>query len=221
MTVDKDEIRAFFQQECDALDLSLPGDVIDKLLLYLSELKKWNRKINLIGKAHEKEIIEKHFVDSLLLLPHVQKCPTPTLLDVGSGAGFPGLVLKVVYPALALTLAEPRQKRVSFLRHIIRTLELDQVKIIPDRIETGDNQLETAYPIITSRALSTVYEFLALIEHYSPKGGLVICMKGPKAQEEIKEWQTLPQSAFALHNITEYRLPLSGGIRNIVTFKKG
>lgn len=143
------------------------------------------------------------------------------LLDVGSGAGFPGLVLKAACPSLLLTLAEPRQKRVSFLRHIIRTLQLQHVEIIDSRIEPGEKQQENTFPLITSRALSTIAEFLELISHYSSPGGLVICMKGPRSEEEIGQWKkNSPQSPFTLVDSTEYRLPFSGGIRNLVTFKK-
>lgn len=221
MKIDNNEARDFFCQGCDGLQLALSEEVIDKLLLYLQELTKWNRKINLIGKAPEKEIIEKHFLDSLLLLSHLDNAEDLHLLDVGSGAGFPGLVLKTACPALQLTLVEPRQKRVSFLRHIIRTLQLDTVDIIDARLEPAEKQQENTFPIITSRALSTIAEFLELISHHSSPGGLVICMKGPKAEEEIGQWKkTSPQSPFTLIDSTEYRLPFSGGIRNLVTFKK-
>lgn len=196
-------------------------DVIDKFIVYLSELQKWNKKINLIGKASERDIIEKHFFDSLLLLSHLEKSPDLKLLDVGSGAGFPGLVLKAACPSLLLTLAEPRQKRVSFLRHIVRTLQLDHVEIIDTRIEPGEEQEKNSFPLITSRALSTIAEFLELIRHHSSPGGLVFCMKGPRAEEEIKQWQKAStHSPFTLVNKTKYWLPFSGDIRNIVTFRK-
>ena len=218
---DNYEARELFRQGCTALNLPLPAEVIDTFILYLRELEKWNRKINLIGKTSEKNIIEKHFLDSLLLLPHLEKSPELKLLDVGSGAGFPGLVLKAACPSLLPTLAEPRQKRVSFLRHIIRTLQLDHVEIIDARIEPGEKQQENTFPIITSRALSTIAEFLELVSHHSSPGGLVICMKGPKAKKEISQWKkTSPQSPFTLVDSTEYRLPFSGAIRNLVTFEK-
>lgn len=210
-----------FRQGCNTLKLSLSTDIIDKFIVYLSELQKWNKKINLIGKAPERDIIEKHFFDSLLLLPHLKKSHELKLLDVGSGAGFPGLIVKAACPSLLLTLAEPRQKRVSFLRHIIRTLQLQHVEIIDSRIEPGKEQQKNTFPLITSRALSTIAEFLELIRHYSSSGGLVLCMKGPKAEEEINQWQKAsPQSPFTLVDSSQYRLPFSGDIRNIVTFRK-
>lgn len=215
------EAQELFRQGCDALHLSLSEEIVDKLILYLTELEKWNRKINLIAKAPEKEIIEKHFLDSLLLLPHLDNTIDLHLLDVGSGAGFPGLVLKAACPALQLTLAEPRQKRVSFLRHITRVLQLDHVEIIDARIEPGEKQQENTFPIITSRALSTIAEFLELISHYSSPGGKVICMKGPKAEEEINQWKkNSPQSPFSLVDSTVYRLPFSSSTRNLVMFRK-
>jgi len=210
-----------FRQGCNTLELSLPAGVIDTFIVYLSELQKWNKKINLIGKTSEKNIIEKHFFDSLLLLSHLEKSHELKLLDVGSGAGFPGLVLKAACPFLFLTLAEPRQKRVSFLRHIVRTLKLDHVEIIDARIEPEEEPPKSTFPLITCRALSTIAEFLELIRHHSSSDGFVICMKGPRAEEEINQWQKdFPQSPFTLVDSTKYHLPFSGDIRNIVTFRK-
>jgi 16S rRNA (guanine527-N7)-methyltransferase len=215
------EARELFQKGYDTLHLSLSEGATDNFIVYLSELQKWNRKINLIGKASLKNIIEKHFFDSLFLLSHLEKSHELKLLDVGSGAGFPGLVLKAACPSLQLTLAEPRQKRVSFLRHVVRTLKLDHVEVIDTRIEPGEKQQENTFPLITSRALSNIAEFLELIRHSSSPGGLILCMKGPKAEDEINQWQKAsPRSPFTLVDSTKYHLPFSGDIRNIVTFKK-
>lgn len=213
--------RKLFCQGSDLLSLDLSEAVIDKLILYLTELEKWNHKINLIGKASEKEVIERHFLDSLLLLPLLEKCQELKLLDVGSGAGFPGLVLKAACPELKVTLVEPRQKRVSFLRHIIRSLGLDRVEIIDSRLEVKQKQTDNTFPIITSRALSSIAAFLDLIAHYSCPGSMVICMKGPKAGEEIAQWKEHdPDSPFTLKDSRQYQLPFSGATRNLVTFEK-
>ncbi len=115
------------------------SEAFDRLNLYFNELKKWGRKVNLIAKSSsDQQIVENHFIDSLTILPLLVGANTH-LLDIGTGAGFPALVCKAAYPELAITLVEPRLKRVSFLGHITRTLGLQEVKILSCRVE--DEQL--------------------------------------------------------------------------------
>lgn len=194
------------------------------LCVYFDELTKWNQKINLVAKASEQEILETHFLDSLTLLPLLKaKKSSSDLLDIGTGAGFPGLVLKTVQSELEVTLVEPRQKRVSFLKHIIRTLGLKGVEILPVRLEkkTALKTTDKQFSIITSRAFTSIIDFLELVEPLSPVNGTVICMKGPKAYEEIEVWKKKkPDSPFALSNIQEGKLPFSNSTRNLVTFTK-
>jgi 16S rRNA (guanine527-N7)-methyltransferase len=204
-----------------ALGLALGREQIARLAFYLAELAKWNRKMNLVAKAPAEEIIDSHFLDSLTLLPHLPP-EKQELLDVGTGAGFPGLVLKAVCPPLALTLIEPRAKRTAFLRHIVRSLGLDRVEIIEKRLEPALAGQLPASPCITSRAVADIREFLALVAPFSPAGGTVICMKGPRAEEEIGEWQrSQPASPFRLEKVVRLTLPFSGAARNLVFFTRG
>jgi 16S rRNA (guanine527-N7)-methyltransferase len=207
---------------CKALGITLSHEEsIGRLVLYYNELVKWNRRMNLVSQASEQETVESHFLDSLTLLPHLHCEEKPDLLDVGTGAGFPGLVLKATCPELGLTLVEPRAKRVTFLRHIVRSLHLGNVTIIEKRLEPGlAGQLKT-YPCITSRALATISDFLELAAPFSPAGGTVICMKGPKAEEEISQWRAeQPASPYTLQNIVTLTLPFSRAMRNLVIFSK-
>lgn len=199
---------------------------MDQLWLYFLELQRWSSKINLIAKASELQILENHFLDSLTLLPLIDACEIPSkkILDVGSGAGFPGLVLKIARPAaLDVLLLEPRQKRVSFLKQVIRTVKLSGITVIADRLEKGSSfaDLHGLFPIITSRALASVHDFLQISEQVSPAGGLVLCMKGPRAEDEIQEWQQKsPTSPFALQQHKKITLPFSGAERALLVFKK-
>jgi len=151
------------------MGIVLAHEAVDRLARYFQELKKWNSTYNLVGKAPDQDLIEKHFLDSLTLLPLMQEwgCPSP-LLDIGTGAGFPGLVLKAALPELQVTLLEPRQKRVAFLKHIVRTLGLRGVTILAARLEpegqlayAAANQASTPttlppHPVITSRAFTRI-----------------------------------------------------------------
>lgn len=210
-------------QGSDRMGIKLPVSAIDQLCRYFNELDKWNKKINLVARAGEQEIIEKHFLDSLTLLPFMQKQAENKWLDVGSGGGFPGLVLKICCPDLALTLVEPRLKKVSFMKHVIRTLGLQQAQVKEARLEAGDKALFNGktFSLISSRALSKISDFLDLSESFSPPGGKVICMKGARADEEVADWRKKrPDSPYELVEKSEWRLPFSGGKRIVLIFRK-
>lgn len=206
---------------CSAVGLAeLDDDVLNRLFVYFKELKRWSKKINLIAKkATDREILEKHFLDSLTLLPLLDG-ENPHLLDIGTGAGFPGLVCKAAKPELQLTLVEPRQKRVAFLSHITRTLQLAEVSILDCRVE--DEAMlpsDGGFTHITSRAVTEVKVFLDMSSRFMKPGVQVICMKGPKWQEELAAWKdTALPVQFSLHSQVEYILPLSQASRNLLVF---
>lgn len=205
------------------LDIAAP--VIEQLCDYLGELQKWNKRINLVANAPQEILIETHFLDSLTLLPLIANCPDPGLMDIGSGAGFPGLVLKIAAPQLAVSLVEPRQKRTAFMRQVIRNLGLEKVTVLETRLEK-DNAALAAYhnriPLLTSRAFASIDLFLKLAEPLCAPGGKLICMKGPKADAEIAEWRSTSAAAspFQLSKTSELTLPLSGAARKILIFTK-
>ena len=117
------------------LGIEISAEAYDRLTLYFAELKKWSKKVNLIAKsAGDEQIVESHFLDSLTILPLLTG-ENAHLLDIGTGAGFPALVCKAALPELAVTLVEPRLKRVSFLGHITRILGLEEVRVLPCRVE--------------------------------------------------------------------------------------
>ena len=146
--------------------LGLAMDVagVERLLVYLAELMKWSRRVNLIARdTPEAQVVETHFLDSLTLLPFLDGAGEVHLLDVGSGAGFPGLALACVRPDARCTLCEPRQKRVSFLRHVVRTLGLANVEVVADRVEAQASAWQGRFTHITSRAVAEPAAFLPLV----------------------------------------------------------
>jgi 16S rRNA (guanine527-N7)-methyltransferase len=205
----------------EQLGLDLPPATVERLVLYFRELGKWNRKMNLVGAAPEEALIDRHFLDSLTLLPILLQQQPADLLDIGSGAGFPGLVLKAAFPELAVTLVEPRRKRAAFLRHVSRTLALREVEIIEESLGAAAKPLpRPAYHLVTSRALSDMTAFLALAAPYCTPGGLVICMKGSRGPAELQEWQSLNDETFRLTETQEWQLPFSGARRLVYVFRK-
>ena len=149
-----------------AAQLGLAMDVagVERLLVYLAELMKWSRRVNLIARdTPQAQVVETHFLDSLTLLPFLDGAGEVHLLDVGSGAGFPGLALACMRPDARFTLCEPRQKRVSFLRHVVRTLGLANVEVVAERIEAHLADWPGRFTHITSRAVAEPAAFLPLV----------------------------------------------------------
>lgn len=212
-----------FQRGLERLAIDLPAASVRQLCSYLAELQKWNKRINLVSAAPLATLVESHFLDSLTLLPLVNHCPPPGLMDIGSGAGFPGLVLKIANQDLNVTLIEPRQKRTAFLRHVIRTLGLKNITVLETRLEINNQDLTgwlNLTPIITSRAFASINLFLHLAAPFSAPGGKVICMKGRKAETEIAEWRQLsPDTPYRLLETIETSLPFNEIPRKLLVFK--
>ena len=145
------------------LGLAMDPAGVERLLVYLADLMKWSRRVNLVARdTPEAQVVETHFLDSLTLLPFLDGAGEVHLLDVGSGAGFPGLALACVRPDARFTLCEPRQKRVSFLRHVVRTLGLANVEVVADRVEAQASAWQGRFTHITSRAVAEPAAFLPL-----------------------------------------------------------
>lgn len=202
------------------LGIEISPASVDRLAIYFAELKKWSRKINLIAKsADDEQIVENHFLDSLTLLPLLGGTGSH-LLDIGTGAGFPALVCKAACPELAVTLVEPREKRISFLGHMVRTLGLTEVRILSCRVEDA-TQLPSAtvFSHITARAVSEIGPLVQMVERFAPSGPQLVWMKGPRWQEEITAAaEILNRSSFRLDRVVECTLPFSGAERRIVIF---
>jgi len=151
-------------------------------MTYLSELKKWNKAYNLTSLKTDEDIIVKHFLDSLLYLSAFPDGEV-SVMDVGSGAGFPGIPLKIMRPAIRMYLLEPSRKKVNFLRHISRTLALDSIEVVEKRIEEVKS---LTVDVAVTRALFEIKEFIEKASPHVKEGGRLILSKGPKVKEELK-----------------------------------
>lgn len=199
-------------------EIDLDAAAIKSLFFYFQELKRWSQKMNLIAReTDDRVIVENHFIDSLALLMLLDD-RRDYLLDIGSGAGFPGLVCKAARPMMEVSLVEPRLKRVSFLRHVIRSCDLEGITVQSCRL---DEQValedESRFNCIVCRAVSDIPHFLTMCERFCDKDKRVICMKGPNFREELgtcldekKRWQ--------LTGLFEYKLPYSGASRALLSF---
>ena len=203
------------------LSVTLTDQSISQLVQYALELIKWNRKVNLVAKNTSfEDIVEKHFLDSLTLIPVLvlHESKNGTLLDVGSGAGFPGLVLKTACPGRPVILLEPRQRRVSFLNHIIRHLSLTGIAVLPHRTDEKSSLTDTHFEVITSRAVADVSSFLKMIDDLAGPDTLVICMQGASGKDQWDGEKDNPK--FDRVGIEYIQLPFSRDDRTILIFRK-
>jgi 16S rRNA (guanine527-N7)-methyltransferase len=203
------------------LGLALGDNHLASFSLYVQELARWSKVANLIAKADSETIIRKHLLDSLavsLLIPSDIR-----LLDLGSGAGFPGLVLAMVQPAREVVLIEARRKRASFLKEVVRKAKSKNVRVYEGRAETlaREDSLRNSFAAVISRATWSLKEFLLLANPFVVNGGIVLAMKGPQAEQELHALSVFPQLfGFFLQQIHEYALPFGAEQRKVLVFAK-
>ena len=179
-------------------EFGLNEQQISKFQRYLELLLEWNEKFNLTAITDKDEIEEKHFIDSIELVKFFD-VKNKTLLDVGSGAGFPGIPLAIVEPTLSITLLESNGKRVSFLREVAKELELKNVEIIQGRSEELGTREK--YDIVTARAVKELNVLLEITFYLVKVGGYFIAYKSSGVDEEILN----AKHAFKCLQIDEYK----------------
>ncbi|HZW83134.1 MAG TPA: 16S rRNA (guanine(527)-N(7))-methyltransferase RsmG [Candidatus Deferrimicrobium sp.] len=203
------------------LNINFTDDQIKKFVVYMNLLREWNQKVNLTAITDPEEIVIKHFLDSLLLLPYIPK--KGTLADIGTGAGFPGIPLKIVVPELEVTLIDSLSKRIKFLDEVIGSLGLNGIKTFHGRAEdVGRLKIfREGYDIVVARAVSRL---TTLTEYCLPMvkiGGKFIAAKGPSVSDEVEEAKfavdLLGGRITATHQSS---LPLKGDARSIVVIEK-
>ncbi|MGB5746429.1 MAG: 16S rRNA (guanine(527)-N(7))-methyltransferase RsmG [Desulfobacterales bacterium] len=190
-------------------DLDLDRHHTDLFATHAAELLHWNKVINLTTITDPYEIAVKHFVDSLA--PAKQILPGTSLLDIGSGGGFPGIPLKVVIPSLSVTLIDASRKKANFLQHVIRTLKLEGIEALHIRAEdlAGDPAYLKHFEIITSRALTDLQSFVRQARPLLAVNGQMIALKGKMDQTEV---ESVCASILAVET---YRLPFTNSKRSI------
>jgi 16S rRNA (guanine527-N7)-methyltransferase len=194
--------------------------VVEAFDLYLRELVKWNEKMNLTAIRSEKGVVLKHFLDSMSVFPHLPKISF--LLDIGSGAGFPGIPLKMIQPSLEVTLIDSVRKKVDFQRHIIRKLGLKGVFTIHGRVQDQEilKMMQGQFEAVISRAFADLKTLLPFALPFVQKGGFVLAMRGKRNGEE---WQFhLPPDGIEcrLLETATFTLPFSSIQRSILLFQR-
>ena len=187
------------------LGVPLSPHTVARMVRYLRELTRWNQKVNLTALTTDADIVSKHFLDSLaafkLIKPHpglIRPGPSLRLLDIGTGAGFPGLVLKLQDPDLAVTLLEPSLKKAAFLHHIIGLLGLSGVAVITRRLEqlTGPERT-AAFDLVAARALAPGVVLEAAPRLLAP-GGRVLLFRVTPLEEIPSGYRLIRETSFSL-----------------------
>lgn len=200
---------------------NLNDEQIKKFNKYRELLKEWNEKINLTAITDDEEITLKHFIDSLTCLKYLHG--NEKLIDVGTGAGFPGIPLKIADDELDVTLLDSLNKRIIFLNEVIKDLSLNNIKTVHYRAEDAgrDNKYREKFDVAVSRAvanLSTLSEYLL---PFVKLNGICICMKGANVSDEIENAKNaIKELGGKIEKIDNFKLANTDNERNIIVIRK-
>lgn len=204
--------QATLAQGLARLNLSLSPETRQKLLDYIALVQKWNKVYNLTAVRDADKMLTHHLLDSLAVVPHV--AGAKTILDVGSGAGLPGIPLALALPDAHVTLLDSNQKKTTFLQQAVIELQLNNVTVLCVRVE--NYQLNQVFSVVISRAFSDLPAFAALAGAHVATGGTLLAMKGVAPLDEIAQLQ----SGFALSSIKPLSVPGLEAERHLIFMKK-
>ncbi len=212
-----DECKSLFNE----LNIELTQSQFDKYELYKKELLEWNEKINLTAITDENEIWLKHFIDSCTINEYVDS--NSSLIDVGTGAGFPSLPLKIIRDDISLTLLDSLNKRLIFLQDVVNKLELNNIEFIHGRAEdiANDNKYREKFDVATARAVANLSTLSEYCLPFVKINGIFICMKAGNVDKEIEEAQiAIKTLGGKIEKIDKFNLPGSNIERTIIIFRK-
>lgn len=204
-----------FIKYLEELNIYPTQDQLEKLNKFYNLLIEWNEKINLTRIVDEKDVYLKHFYDSLTITKEVDLSKVNTLCDVGTGAGFPGIVLKIMYPNLQVTLIDSLQKRVNYLNEIIKVLELTDIEAIHSRGEDYKGNFD----VVTSRAVANIEKLVNYTMHLVSKDGVFIAMKGNIDNELTDSIKQKLSKKYKIIKINKFKLPIEESDRSLVVMK--
>ncbi len=200
------------------LGTDLSEKQIGLFMQYMDNLKSWNEKINLTAIKDDRDIIINHFLDSISIVPIIER--NKTLLDIGTGGGFPGVPIKIVCPELRVTLMDSVNKKVTFLKATIRKLALEEIEAVWGRAEDiGNNIPRQHFDYVVNRAVGTISDTFQLSLPYLSPYGVLILMRGKKGAEEWDRASQNFNNNYDLIEIREFSLPYSDSKRIVIILK--
>lgn len=209
--------KELFLEELKKLGILLTPKQEQDLDTYYKLLISYNNNVNLTAITKEEDVYLKHFYDSLTLFKGIDLKENLKICDLGTGAGFPGLVLKIVFPNLSITLVDSLEKRIKFLDLVIKELELKNIKTVHSRIEEF-KEIE-AFDVVVSRAVAKINILLELGCKLPKVNGLFVFMKGNILEELKSAKNALKVLNYSLEKIINFKLPIEESERNIVILK--
>lgn len=219
----KDLVYKQFTELLNGHGITLNDRQWDQFEYYCNELISWNEKMNLTAIKEREQIYIKHFYDSISLSFFFPLISVNTLADIGSGAGFPSIPLKIIYPHLQITIIDSLNKRIQFLNHLTKGLELTHVQCIHSRAEDAARQVQfrDSYDLVTARAVAKLSVLNELCLPFVKKGGAFIAMKGVNPKEELNEAvYSMKQLHAKLTEVCAFDLPVDQSNRHLIIMKK-
>jgi len=203
------------------LGVDLPAERVEAFDFLMEELLRWNRKMNLTAISDRFEIVVKHFLDSLAVSPHLS--PGSSLLDVGSGAGFPCIVLKISDPSLRVTSIDSSGKKLSFQKHLIRQLGLEGMDTVQAHLPNSHivERYGKCFDYAVSRAFGKLRNFLRIAHPLIKDTGIIIAMKGKMEKGGRPNHSVLIQSNMTLQRAVSFTLPFIDADRTLLFFARG
>lgn len=194
---------------------------LEQFYKYMNLLIEWNKNINLTAIVEPEEIILKHFIDSLTINKYIKKCAS--FVDIGTGAGFPGVPIKIYRPDVEVVLVDSLNKRINFLNEVIKKLELEDIETIHNRVEEfGKNKkYREKYDVVTARAVANLSVLSEYLIPLAKINGKAICMKGNNIKEEYNDSKrAIEILGGKITKIDEFKLPCSDIMRNVIIIDK-
>ena len=208
-------------KESENINLEISLEDANKFYKYMKLLLEWNEKINLTAITEEKEVIIKHFIDSLTIYKYLNEAKS--IIDVGTGAGFPGIPIKILNKEIDITLMDSLNKRINFLNEVVKNLNLERISCIHSRAEElgRDKKFREKYDVAVSRAVANMSTLVEYLLPFVKVGGMCICMKGSSIDEELKESEkAIKMIGGKVEKVEKIILPNSDYERNIVIIRK-
>ncbi|PTJ65962.1 16S rRNA (guanine(527)-N(7))-methyltransferase RsmG [Staphylococcus saprophyticus] len=213
---------AWLTQQLSTHGIELSDKQQQQFQTYYQMLVEWNEKMNLTSITEEHEVYLKHFYDSIATSFYTDLTKELTICDVGAGAGFPSIPLKIIFPNLKVTIVDSLNKRIHFLNQLAEALELDNVSFVHDRAETyGKGDYRASYDIVTARAVARLSVLSELCLPLVKKGGHFIALKSSKGEEELEEARFgIGVLGGKVLNTISYELPEDAGERQMIIIDK-
>ncbi len=202
------------------LNIDIDEEKLKKLENYYKLLIEWNEKINLTGITEKKDVYLKHFYDSLTLNKYINLKEINSLCDIGTGAGFPGIVLKIVFPNIHITLVDSLNKRIIFLKEVIKELELKNIEVYNERAEEYAKKVREKFDLVTCRAVARLPILLEYSIPLVKVGGVFAPLKASIDSELINIDKEEKILNIKLEKINRFYLPIENSERTIPVFKK-